>query len=171
MGYLSTSFLPVSSCFFLDFMTGALNQCQNLYQAALSWVCKKQTTHGPSSGSKCNLNCTENDGGYQQKRASDSMWLNLFSSSGWHKKTLSLSFSSGACMHFGSPSHILSIVPCTSPSLWHLAAQLASPLPCILFAPHLSPCLCAAHGCLIWWTPCGFCCLTPQPNPVDPSSC
>lgn len=43
----------------------------------------------------------------------------------------------------------LSIVPCTSPSLWHLAAQLASPSRYVLFAPQLTPCLCAAQ----WLSP------------------
>lgn len=89
----------------------------------LNWVCKRQTTHGSSSDSKYKMNCTENDGGYKQKRASDSMWLNLFRISEWHKKPLSqFSFPSGVCMHFGSPSHRLPIVPCPSASLWHLAA-------------------------------------------------
>lgn len=70
------------------------------------------------------------------------MWLNLFSISGRLKKTLSLPFSSAACMDFGSPSHRVPIAPW---SLWHLSAQVASPSPCILFAPHLPPCQCAAQ--------------------------
>lgn len=74
-------------------------------------------------------------------------------------------------MHFGSPSHRLPIVLCTSASLGHLAAQLASPSACILSASHLPPCLCSVFVLLsdcFWWTNCRFCCLRSQLIPVDP---
>lgn len=63
--------------------------------------------------------------------------------------SLSLPLSSATCVHCGSPSHRVPLAPCTSWSLWHLAAQVASPSPCTLFAPHLPPCLCAAQ----WLSP------------------
>lgn len=169
MGYLSASFLPLSSCFFLDFTTGTLNQCQNLYLAALSWVCKRQIMHGSSSGSKYNLNCTENDGGYCRKeQVTQCDWICSASVGGTKRHCPYLSVLVPACIleaHLtGSP---LSHAPHSPRGTWQhswLHHHLAYSSLHIFLLVYVLP-----SSCLLWGTPCRFCCLTPQPTPVDPT--